>query len=173
MFHFLWTILYFAVLFYFIYICFNAAKLIRSKLGLFASVFFVLAIFAFNCNPGKSNDSDQQVVWHSNKDTGIVSRSSVTIPIDKNLLYTISIEVLYGNTVQSKAPVPLEAYPKMSGIFIGTNWKARFISIYPTGKPSRFKYQLNGLREWNILNAVVSVQGKNYTGFFDLKGSPK
>ena len=166
----LWAILNLALLFYFIYICFNAAKLVKNTLGLFAAMVFVLGILALNCNSGKkSNDSNQMAKWYINKDTGFVSKSSVDIRIDKNLMYTINIGILYGNTSNSKIPVLLEAYPIVSGTFIGTDWYVQHISIYPTNNASRFKYLVTGITEWKLLNAVVSSQGKSYTGFFDLK----
>ncbi|WP_421825937.1 hypothetical protein [Larkinella sp.] len=170
----IWTLLNIALGVYFIILCFQAARLLKERIGLYAAVIFTLGLICFAGNSGKKNDS-----FSTNPDVKkwtYVPRDSI-IPgglefahatIDKTWISEIDLTVLYGAKKSSNQTVPVEATSVWSGFVSGYDWKPTSISVHAT-TGQQYAYTVTGILQWKLLGIPLYSQPKMYEGRIELK----
>ena len=168
----LWALLNLGLALYFIRLCFRATKLIRINLGLFASIVFALGLLSFIGSSGSKNVSEnsannQAKKWTFTPENVLVSNTKkfTRVSIDKTLLSTTDLVVLWDREKASTRSVPIEATSTTAGFATGHTWKTTFIRVDTTSTVGKLSYAVEGLLEWNLLGASIYVQPKTYTGF--------
>ena len=170
----IWTLLNSAIAVYFIILCFQAARLLKERVGLYAVVIFTLGLLSFAANSGKKSDSFSENP--EVKKWTFVPRDSV-VPgglqfaharIDKTWISEIGLTVLYGAKKSSNQIVPVEATSVWSGFVSGYDWKPTSISVHAT-TGQEYAYTVIGILQWKLLGIPLYSQPKTYEGFLELK----
>lgn len=167
----LWGLLNVGLFLFFILICFKATKLIREKVGLFASIIFVFGLlsFAVKSNEGDSNkepNSDQIKTWKFISEDSLKSNESylLNIVLEKTWISTYNLGIKYGKDKEGHLNIPVSAYSLTTGLSSGTNWKPVSIIVIQTNDNHKFQYIVDGIVEWKLLGAKIYSQSKHYKG---------
>ena len=167
----LWGLLNIGLFLFFIVICFKATKLIREKIGLFASIIFVFGLLSFvghsnNDNDNKEPNSNQIKTWKFISEDSLKSNDSYLLDIDleKTLISKYVLGIKYGKDKQGQTNVLISAYSSTSGFISGTNWKPISIIVNTTNDNNKFEYSIAGVVEWKLLGAPIYSQLKEYKG---------
>jgi hypothetical protein len=165
----LWGLLNVGLFLFFIVICFKATKLIREKIGLFASIIFVFGLLSF---VGDSNDDNDKKEPHSNqiKTWKFTSKDSLNrkatysldVVLEKTLVSKHDLGIKYCK--EGKMSIPISAYSSTTGFISGTNWKPISITVSTTNENNNFEYVVDGIVEWKLLGATIYSQLKEYKG---------
>lgn len=163
----IWTILNFGLFLLFIIICFQATKLVREKLGLVTSIVFAFGLLSFVNSSSSGNNQVRK--WNFTTEDEIMSNTTnySNITIDKTLISTIALGVLYGKEKTSNKNVGIEANSSLFGFLGGHNWKPQFISVEATPAEGKLKYYVTGLLEWKSLGTTIYSQSKIYSGIIN------
>ena len=172
----LWGLLNIGLFLFFIVICFKATKLIREKIGLFASVIFVFGLLSFvghsnNDNDNKEPNSNQIKTWKFISEDSLKSNDSYLLNIDleKTLVSNYDLGIKYGKDKEGQINIPISAYSSTTGFISGTNWKPVSIIINRTNDNNKFEYSVDGVVEWKLLGATIYSQLKEYKGIASTK----
>lgn len=167
----LWGLLNIGLFVFFIVICLKATKLIREKIGLFASVIFVFGLLSFvgqtnNKNDNNEPNSNQIKTWKFVSEDSLKSYNTFKLNIDleKTLVSKYDLGIRYGRDKQRQINIPISAYSSTTGIISGTNWKPVSIIINSTNENNKFEYFVDGVLEWKLLGAIIYSQLKEYKG---------
>jgi hypothetical protein len=166
----LWGILNIGLLLFFIVICFRATKLIREKIGLFASVIFVLGLLSFISGSGNDDNrqpnSSQIKTWEFNKEKNLNTNEThlLNISLEKSLASENVLVIKYGQERQQKSKIPISAYSDMTGLRSGTTWNPSIIVVNKTTDNNKFEYFVSGVVKWKLLGATIYSQPKDYMG---------
>ena len=167
----IWGLLNIGLFLFFIVICFKATKLVREKLGLFASIIFVFGLLSF---VGHSNNDDDNKEPNSNqiKTWKFISEDSLNrnatylldVNLEKTLVSKYDLGIKYGKDRQGEMNIPISAYSSTTGFISGTNWKPVSIIVNRTSDNNKFEYFVDGVVEWKLLGATIYSQLKEYKG---------
>ncbi|WP_133163352.1 hypothetical protein [Siphonobacter curvatus] len=163
MLHLFWNLLNLAILLYFLYLCLKATQLLRQKLGWWAAAIFVVGVFS---SAGKSGTNQADEVQKQ----GLVSRnrvveqaiSRIQVKLQKELLSSYNLYLLYGPAKDSSSIVVIDAYSTMNGLTGGVVWKPKFITVNTAG--NTLKYNVTGILEWRLLGMTLYSEFKHYQG---------
>jgi hypothetical protein len=176
----LWILLNFGLFISFFVICFKAAKLIREKLGLVATLVFVTGLLSFlsvknnisgNIEAPKHNGQQPHFVFKATHEIEPHSSAYGNKEIDSYVGTTINMEIVFGKELLTAKMVAVSAYFDMSGLLGGHVWSPHTASIKPTSNPSIFNYKVRGSLKWLLLGLPVFSQSKMYQGTLDVKNS--
>lgn len=167
----LWSVLNIGIFLFFITVCFKATKLVREKLGIFATIVFVFGLLSFvgNSNNDDGNtepNSNQVKTWKFTLEDSLDTNATfmTNLDLEKTLVSTYVLGIKYGKDTQGKMNIPITAYSLTSGFVSGTNWKPVSILINMTSDNNKFEYFVDGVVEWKLLGATIYSQEKEYTG---------
>ncbi len=167
----LWGLLNIGLFIFFIVICFKATKLIREKVGLFASIVFVFGLLSFvgqsnNDNANKEANSNKIKTWKFSSEDSLKSNNTYLLNIDleKTLVSKYDLGIKYGIDKEERINFPISAYSSNSGFISGTNWKPISIIINMTNDNNKFEYFVDGVLEWKLLGATIYSEMKEYKG---------
>ncbi len=155
---------------FFIVICFKATKLIREKIGLFASVIFVVGLLSFiehsNDDNNKEPNSNHIKTWKFISEDSLKSNDSdiLYIDLEKNPVSKYDLGIKYGKHKERQINIPISAYSSTTGFMSGTNWRPISIIINRTDDNNKFEYFVDGVVEWKLLGATIYSQLKEYKG---------
>jgi len=164
----IWGLLNIGLLIYFLTICFNAVKLVRREIGLFAAIVFVIGLLSF-CS--RQNDDDKATNSNKTKTWTFTSEDSLTQKptsflrheLESNWISKYDLEVIYRKDTNN-INVPISAYTSTNGFTIGTNWRGESIIVNKTDDNNKFYYHVNGVVEWHLLGMTVYTQLKTFKG---------
>lgn len=166
----IWGLLNIGLLIYFLTICFKVTKLIREKMGLFVTVFFVLTLLSFigNANKesySKSGNSNQTKTWeNTSKDSlNLYMPNLSRIEMENNLVTSYNLEVFYVKDKNNNI-VPKSAYTSNTGLIAGTKWTPILIDINETNDKNKYSYTVIGVVDWNLLGITFYSQNKSFNG---------
>ena len=166
----LWGLLNILLFLYFIIICFKATRLLREKVGLLASIIFVIGLLSFigQSNKGSDNkepNSNQIKTWKFTSEDSINrnATSSVDIVLEKTLVSKYHLGLKYGKDRQQRNS-PISAYSLTTGLTSGTTWKPVTIVVNRTNDNYKFEYLVDGVVEWKLLGLTIYSQQKEYEG---------
>ena len=172
----LWGLLNIGLFVFFIVTCFNATKLIREKVGLFASIILVFGLLSFVARSNRANDneepnSNQIKTWtFTSEDTSYRNATHLPeIDLEKTLIAKYRPGIKYGKDKQTQMNVPISAYSSTTGFISGTNWKPVSINVNRTIDGDKFEYSVNGVVERNLPGARIYSQPKEYKGIVSIK----
>ena len=167
----LWGLLNVGIFLLFIVICFKATKLVREKLGLFASIFFAVGLLSFISQSNSDDDnmepnSNQIKTWKFNSENTVKSYQSESLNIDleKTLVSKYYMGIIYGKSLEGDLNIPISAYSSTDGFVSGTNWKPLDIIVNRTIDNKKFEYIVKGVVEWKLLWTTLYSQPKEYKG---------
>jgi hypothetical protein len=167
----LWGLLNIGLFVFFIVICFKATKLIREKLGLFASIIFVFGLLSFvghsnNEYDNKEPNSNQIKTWKFTSEDSLNRNATylLDVELEKTLVSKYDLGIKYGKDRQREINIPISAYSSTSGFISGTNWKPISIIVNRTIDNNKFEYFVDGVVEWKLLGATIYSQLKEYNG---------
>jgi hypothetical protein len=171
----IWGLLNVVLLIYFLTICFNAIKLVRREIGLFAAIVFVIGLLSF-CS--RQNNDDE--VKNSNKTWTFTSEDSLTQKptsflrheLERNLISRYVLEIIYRKD-RNNINVPISAYTSTNGFTIGTNWRGESIIVNKTNDNNKFHYYVSGVVEWHLLGMTVYTQLKKFDGTVLTEKAPR
>lgn len=171
MLHLLWALLNFGLFIFFVFVCFKAAKLVKEKFGLLASLIFVFGLFSF---VGHS-DSDEQ---YSKPNTHFIetwnlrtSGSSdegysyfAEVDLEKTLISKYSLGIGYDKDSLADHSTPVSAFSEMTGFQSGTSWKPVSIIVNQRTGSNAFEYEVDGTIGWRLFGMTVYYQPKHWKG---------
>ena len=167
----LWGLLNIGLFLFFIVICFKATKLIREKIGLFASIIFVFGLLSFvghsnNDNDNKEPNSNQIKTWKFTSEDSLNRNATylLDVNLEKTLVSKYDLGIKYGKDKQGEINIPINAYSSTTGFISGTNWKPILILVNRTNDNNKFEYFVDGVVEWKLLGATIYFQLKEYKG---------
>jgi hypothetical protein len=167
----LWSLLNIGLFLFFIVICFKATKLVREKLGLFASVIFVFGLLSFvgNSNDNHENNeskSDSIKTWKFVSEDSLRNYESFMLYIDleRTLIAKYDLSIKYGKDRHEQINVPISAYSSTIGFISGTKWKPMSIIVNKANDNNKFEYSVVGVVEWRLLGAILYSELKEYNG---------
>jgi hypothetical protein len=167
----LWSLLNIGLFLFFIATCFKAAKLVREKLGLLASIIFVFGLLSFAGNSNNDNDnkepnSNHIRTWKFVSEDSLKNNEShlLDIGLEKTLISKYDLVIKYGKDRQGQINVPISAYSSTNGFISGTNWKPISIIINRSTDNNKFEYFVDGVVEWKLLGTTIYSQPKEYKG---------
>jgi len=172
----IWGLLNLGLVIYFLIICFKATKLVKEKIGLFATVIFVLGILSFMGQRAKESYNN---VANSNKTDSWVFASEdslnrggsyfVHINLEKNLISKKVLGVKYGRDKQGLTNIPISAYTTTTGFISGTSWRPISINVNRTDDNNKFQFIVIGVVDWKLFGATIYTQSKNFNGTVSTK----
>jgi len=167
----LWGLLNIGLFIYFIIICFKLLKLIRGKIGLFATIIFAIGILAFIGNSNSNNEnnepnSNQIKTWKFIEKDSLKKNESYLLSVDleKTLVSKYELGIKYGKDKQGQINIPISAYSSITGFISGINWKPVSIYVYKTKDNNKFEYHVYGNLEWKLIHITIYTQVKEYKG---------
>lgn len=124
----IWGLLNIGLLIYFLIICFKVIKLVREKMGLFVTVFFVLMLLSFIANANKDSyskttNSNQTKTWNNPSEDSLSFYANYLprIVMENNLVTSYYLDVLCGKD-KNDYMVPKSADTSKNGLNAGTKW---------------------------------------------------
>ncbi|MGZ5189425.1 MAG: hypothetical protein ACXWCZ_00315, partial [Flavisolibacter sp.] len=112
----LWGLLNIAIFLVFIVTCFKATRLIKERLGLFASIIFVFGLLSFmsNSNDDKDNEdynSKDFKTWKFTTEDSIDRNATFLISkeLEKTLISKLQLGIKYGKDIQGELNIPIGA----------------------------------------------------------------
>jgi hypothetical protein len=163
-----WAILNIGLFLFFVFICLRATKLIREKLGLFASIVFVFALLSFV----SSSDGDHQKLGESfnfkldKQEIENYSNKIAYARLDNNLIFSINLTIAY-NKSEDTLITATSANSGMAGLVAGHRWKPQNVTVSVVGQT--IKYVVTGSVEWKLFGLNIYTQNKIYTGSVNAK----
>ncbi len=170
MFELIWGIFNGFLLIYFIIICFKSVKIIKEKIGVFASLIFVLGLLSFMSKPNEKNLADKNIDFlnQSNPKKAFDGNSFFKeIKLENNLTSDIGLSILVGE--KENEYVILNANCSRAGFISGTNWNVENIDIDKQKDKNYCNYIVKGIMEWKILGITIYSEHKLFNGKAILK----
>lgn len=167
----LWGLVNIGLFLFFIIICFKATKLIRERIGFLSAIIFVFGLLSFvgqsgNDNTNNEPDSNQIKTWKFSSADSLKRNESYSLNIDleKTVVSTYGLGIIYGKDKQGQRNIPISAYSSTTGFIMGTHWKPVSIIVERTNDPDKFKYSVDGVVDWRLLGTTIYSQLKEYKG---------
>ena len=166
----LWALLNIGLFLFFIVICFKATKLVREKIGLFASVVFVLGLLSFVSNSNNDNNkepnSNRTKTWEFAKETNLNQNEEhlISVDLEKNLVSKYLLDIEYRQDKLGQTNIPISASSNMTGLISGISWNPSLIVVNKTTDNNKFEYFVIGVVKWKLLGATIYSQPKEYKG---------
>ncbi|MHB8208982.1 hypothetical protein [Mucilaginibacter sp.] len=167
----IWCLLNVGVFLYFVLICFEAIKIIRERIGVFAAVIFVLGLLSFT---NQSNSDDEHMESKSSNvktwrflpqdSLATTQRYSVIVMYEKTFVSNYNLEIGYNLDEKTNAVIPIDACSYLTGIICGTVWKPTSIAVNKTPAGNKLTYVINGVVDWKLLGLTLDSQPKQYSG---------
>ena len=170
MFELIWGIFNGFLLIYFIVICFKSVKIIKEKIGVFASLIFVIGLLSFMSKPNEKNLADKNIDFlnQSNPKKAFDGNSFFQeIKLEDNLTSDIGLSILVGE--KENELIILNANCSRAGFISGTNWNVENIDIDKEKDKNYCNYIVNGIMEWKILGITIYSEHKLFNGKAILK----
>ncbi|MFA5044873.1 MAG: hypothetical protein WC542_02950 [Paludibacter sp.] len=167
----IWGLLNIGLIIYFLTICIKVTKLVREKMGLIVTVFFVLTLLSFIGNANKDSfsktNSNQTKTWNNTSEDNLTFSMPYLprIEMENNLVTSYYLEIFYGKD-KNDSIVPKSAYTSNAGLIAGTKWTPISIEINETSDKKKYSYSVLGVVEWNLLGTTIYTQQKRFTGTF-------
>jgi len=162
----IWGLLNIGLFIYFLTICFNAIKLVRREIGLFAAIVFIIGLLSF-CSRQNNDDraTNSTKTWTFTSEDSLTHKptSFLRLELERNLISKYDLEVIYRKD-RNNVNIPISAYISTSGFTIGTNWSGESIFVDKTDDNNKFHYYVNGVVEWHLLGITVYTQHKTFNG---------
>ncbi len=165
MFELIWGILNGFLLIYFLIICFKSVRIVKEKLGVFASLIFVVGLLSFITKPDKKNLADKNidVLNQTNPKKAFNGNSFFReIILEDNLTSEIGLSVLVGENEPNLIILNANCY--RSGFISGTNWNVENIKIDNEKNKKYCTYLITGIMEWKILGITIYSEHKSFNG---------
>ena len=164
----IWGLLNIGLLIYFLTICFNAIKLVRREIGLFAAIVFVIGLLSFcsrQNNDDKATNSNKTKTWTFVSEDSLTQKptSFLRHELQRNMISKYDLTIIYGKD-GNDVNVPISAYTSTNGFILGTNWKGESIFVDKTNDNNKFHYYVTGVVEWHLLGMTVYTQLKTFDG---------
>ena len=172
--HLIWTLVNVGLVLYFIVLCAQAAKLIKEKTGLFASIIFVFSLLSIIVNLSrkrtifKGKPGVKKWTFVSRNDIQPNTLKYAHDTIDYNPVYVIVLVTEYGRKKDSNQVIAVAANSFLIGFVAGQVWRPTNISVNATDD-RKFTYTVVSTLDWKLLGTTVYSQNKNYTGELNIK----
>jgi hypothetical protein len=167
----LWALLNIGFFIFFIFICFNATKLIKEKFGIFTAIVFVLGILSSGGRHDFDKDnmepnSNHPRTWKFNSSDSLDKRLNnfQNIELEKNLISKYNLLIDYGKDKQMKNNIPISANTNRTGFVSGTSWEPISINVNTSDDNQKFEYEVIGTIKWNLLGMTIYYQSKHWEG---------
>lgn len=170
MFELIWGILNGFLLIYFLIICFKSVRIVKEKIGLFASFIFVIGLLSFISKPDKKNLADKNIdILNQTNPKKAFSGNSFfqEITLEDNLTSNIGLSILVGENDTDLIILNVNCY--RSGFISGTNWNVENIEIDKAKNKKYCTYFIRGIMEWKILGITIYSEHKSFNGNAILK----
>lgn len=171
----IWALLNFGLFIFFIGICYNAAKHIREKFGIIASIVFVCGLFSFigisnKDGNGKSADTHQLQTWRLGMADSVSERYHYfkEVDLEKTLISKYSLAIGYNKDTLVRKAVPISAFSSFTGLQGGTTWRPVSIIVNQSKDGQTFEYEVDGTVGWMLLGMTVYYQSKHWKGVIEL-----
>ena len=165
MFELIWGILNGFLLVYFIIICFKSVRIVKEKIGLFASFIFVIGLLSFISKPDEKNLADKNidVLNQTNPKKAFNGNSFFReITLEDNLTSKIGLSILVAENEAELTILNANCY--RSGFISGTNWNVENIEIDNEKNKKYCAYLIRGIMEWKILGITIYSEHKSFNG---------
>ncbi|GAB3270578.1 hypothetical protein GCM10027347_41350 [Larkinella harenae] len=172
----LWSLFNLVALFFFLFLCFRATKLLREKKGIWAAAFFVFGLFSIAGTttyqkPAKKRSQVKQWTFASSDSLTFSSLQFAHRTIAENGFFDIGLVVDYGTENHSHQPIAVSATSSSSGLVSGHRWEPISIVVNAT-ENEEFTYTVTGLIHWNLLGIKLYSDLKQYEGIIDYTVTP-
>jgi hypothetical protein len=171
MLHLLWALINIGLFIFFVFICFNAAKLIKERFGLLASVIFVFGLLSFVGHSesdeeyNKPNTRSMQTWNLRTSDSSDEGYSYVAeVELEKTLISKYNLGIGYDKDSLVKKSTPVSAFSWITGFQSGTSWNPVSIIVNQTTGNNTFEYEVDGTVGWRLLGMTVYHQPKHWKG---------
>lgn len=170
-----WALINIGLFIFFVFVCFNAAKLIKEKFGIIASVVFVFGLLSFvghsdgeepNNRPNASHLQTWNLRTSDTKNEGY--RYFLEIELEKTLISKYNLAIGYNKDSVGQNSIPISAFSRITGFQSGTNWKPVSIVVNQTTDSRTFEYEVDGTVGWKLLGMTVYHQPKHWKGIIVL-----
>lgn len=170
MFELIWGIFNGFLIIYFLIICFKSVKVIKEKIGILASLIFVIGLLSFISKPNEENLADKNIdlLNQTNPKKAFKGNSfSSEIKLEDNLTSNIGLSILVGEKEDELLILNANCY--RSGFISGTNWNVKNIDVDKSKDKNYCQYLVNGIMEWKILGITIYSEHKTFNGTAILK----
>lgn len=173
----LWGILNIGLFLFFIFLCFQATKLVRERVGMFAAFVFVIGLLSFMGQSDKvdykepGTDTIRKWKFASEDSVDMTATRSLSVVLEKTLISTCKLDIRYGMSKSQNRNTPINTYSTTEGFVSGTNWKPVMVSVNPTEDNTKFQYTVVGIVEWKLLAIRLYAQPKTYKGTVSIEKS--
>ena len=114
-----------------------------------------------------NNIHNQQ--FSSDKDIVNKTKRYAEITLDKNSIFNINLNVIYGKSISSENIVPISAATSVNGFWGGYKWEASKITINTIKQQTQIHYLVSGIIAWKIFRLNIYSQKKQYQGVIAVK----
>ena len=165
-----WALLNIGIGVYFLLICFKATKFVRERMGILATVVFVVGIlFSSQSNNNKENmepTSNQIKTWYfSPRDsTGQTKVYSEKIALEKNVASTYYLNIGYKLDKKSNEGIPIWATSNQTGLICGSYWDPMEITVNKIHGTDKLQYTVEGIVDWKLAVFTLYSQPRNFQG---------
>jgi hypothetical protein len=137
-------------------------KLIIEKLGLFASLIFIVFTISF-LNESSKEKFHEKTTEINNEVIYTNSKSKI---IEDKLVTKIETRISFG---KRKDTLYITSKTNRYGFVIGTDWISHYSSLEEVkNSKNTYKYNVLGTLEWNILGIKVYKEIKEFNGILKL-----
>jgi len=166
MFELIWGLFNGVLLIYFFIICIRLLKILKEKMGILATLIFVLVLFSFF---SKSNNNNLADINYKNselpKKKYVENSFFQQVILEDNLSSKISLSIL----VNEKDNEIIKANCSREGFISGTNWIVENVYVEKQLGNNYCNYTVSGIMEWKILGINLYDELKNFEGKSILK----
>ncbi len=130
MFELIWGILNGLLLIYFIIICFKSVNIIKEKIGILASLVFVIGLLSFISKPNENKIADKniEILNQTNPKKAFNGNTYLRfVTLEDNLTSKIELTILCGEKESDNELIILNADCNRTGFISGTNWNDKNI----------------------------------------------
>lgn len=166
----IWGLLNIGLLIYFLIICYKVIKIVREKMGLLATVFFIVVLLSLigsisKDSYNKATDSKKTETWNNTSEDSLFIDTSYLpkIELENNLVTSYYLFVFYGKN-KNNYLVPESAYTAQTGFVAGTKWTPMMTSLYRTNDKNKYSYSVYGIVHWKLLGIPIYTQQKKFKG---------
>lgn len=167
-----WSLLNLGLLIFFISILFRATQLIREKIGLFASIIFVVGIVSLISfdNDEKDIKPNETKRWEFIPEDSLKNNDIyiIDVELEETLSSKYHLSIKYGKSKEN-LNIPINAVCYHTGFKSGINWKPFNLIVNRTKDNNQFEYHLTGIIKWKLLGITFYTQSKEYHGFKSLE----
>ncbi len=163
----IWGILNVILIIYFIIICFKSVKMIKEKIGVLASLVFVIGLLSFISKPDekKITEKNIEILNQTNPKKSFNGNSYLRFAtLEDNLTSKIELKILCGEKESDNELIILNVDCNRSGFTSGTNWNTLSIDVDKEKGENFCKYNISGVLEWKILGITIFSQIKDFEG---------